>query len=98
VKEFISAFIEKQNHEGMTAEMLPYSEKELNYMFRKKQVDIFPNSFGWRDGEKYILLGSIECLGELSNLYGNIQVEIRMNMDSADPKHKKYFANRLRFF
>jgi hypothetical protein len=34
----------------VTAEMLPYSDKELNYMFRKKQVDIFLNSFGWRDG------------------------------------------------
>lgn len=43
--------------------MLPYSDKELNYILKKKQVDIFPNSVGWREGEKYILLGNIECLG-----------------------------------
>lgn len=31
-------------------------------------------------------------------IYGNVQVEIRMNMDAANPKEKKYFAGRLRFF
>lgn len=30
-------------------------------------------------------------------MYGNIQVEVRMNMNAANPKEKKYFANRLRF-
>jgi hypothetical protein len=42
-------------------------------------------------------MGSIECLGVVETMYGNIQVEVRMNMNAANPKEKKYFANRLRF-
>lgn len=98
INEFVATFIEKQKTYGMWPEMLPYSDKELHYILRKRQVDIFPNSLGWRDGEKYILLGNLECLGEVSDLYGNIQVEVRMNMNSANPREKRYFAGKLRFF
>jgi hypothetical protein len=67
-------------------------------IFKKKQVDIFPNSFGWREGDRYILMGSIECIGELLIMYGNVQVEIQMNMNAANPKKKRFLVQKLRFF
>lgn len=33
-------------------------------------------------------MGSIECLGVVETMYGNIQVEVRMNMNAANPKEK----------
>ena len=57
--------------------MLPYSKKELIEIVSdiNKKVDIYDSqAIGWKEDQKYILVGDIGCIGLIAKKYGNIQV------------------------
>lgn len=66
---------------------------------KSKKIDIYDcNAIGWKNGDKYQLIGDIGCIEVIGRKYGNIQVETVYKFNKSNPYQKHYLSKQIKIY